>query len=62
MGGLEMVTKEEVVTKEEMVVVAKQGKVAKEQMAKEKCKALEVKSAGTQHRHRRPSAEVVAKR
>ena len=26
-------------------------------MAKEKCKALEVKSAGTEHRHRRPSAE-----
>jgi hypothetical protein len=25
-------------------------------MAKEKCKALEVKSAGTQHRHRHSSA------
>ena len=34
-----------------------QEKVAKEQMAKEKCKALEVKSAGTEHRHRRPSAQ-----
>ena len=27
-----------------------QEKGAKEQMAKEKCKAIEVKSAGTQHR------------
>jgi hypothetical protein len=26
-------------------------------MSKEKCKALEVKIAGTQHRHRRPSAQ-----
>jgi hypothetical protein len=32
-----------------------QGKVAKEQIAKEKRKALEVKSAGTQHRHPRGS-------
>jgi hypothetical protein len=30
-----------------------QGKVAKEQIAKEKRKALDVKSAGTQHRHPR---------
>jgi hypothetical protein len=30
-----------------------QGKVAKEQIAKEKRKALDVKSAGTQHRHSR---------
>jgi hypothetical protein len=28
-----------------------QGKVAQEQIAKEKRKALDVKSAGTQHRH-----------
>jgi hypothetical protein len=28
-----------------------QGKGAEEQMAKEKCKALDAKSAGTQHRH-----------
>ena len=34
-----------------------QGEVAKEQIAKEKRKALEVKSTGTQHRHRRPSAQ-----
>ena len=34
-----------------------QEKGAKEQMAKEKCKAIEVKSAGTQHRLRRPSAQ-----
>jgi hypothetical protein len=39
-----------------------QGKDAKEQMAKERCKALEAKSAGTQqevvatHRHRHSSA------
>jgi hypothetical protein len=32
-----------------------QGKVVKEQIAKEKRKALEVKSAGTQHRHPRGS-------
>jgi hypothetical protein len=30
-----------------------QGKVAKEQIAKEKRKALDDKSAGTQHRHPR---------
>ena len=30
-----------------------QGKVAKEQIAKEKRKALDAKSAGTQHRHPR---------
>jgi hypothetical protein len=30
-----------------------QGKVDKEQIAKEKRKALDVKSAGTQHRHPR---------
>jgi hypothetical protein len=30
-----------------------QGKVAKEQIANEKRKALDVKSAGTQHRHPR---------
>jgi hypothetical protein len=40
------------VVREEMVVVAK-GKVAKEQIAKEKRKVLDVKSAGTQHRHPR---------
>jgi hypothetical protein len=34
-----------------------QEKGAKEQMAKEKCKAIEFKSAGTQHRLRRPSAQ-----
>ena len=34
-----------------------QEKGAKEQMAKEKCKAIEVKSAETQHRLRRPSAQ-----
>ena len=34
-----------------------QEKGAKEQLAKEKCKAIEVKSAGTQHRLRRPSAQ-----
>jgi hypothetical protein len=32
-----------------------QGEVAKEQIAKEKRKALDVKSAGTQHRHPRGS-------
>jgi hypothetical protein len=41
------------VVKEEMVMVAK-GKLLKtEEIAKEKRKALEVKSAGTQHRHPR---------
>ena len=34
-----------------------QEKGAKEQMAKEKGKAIEVKSAGTRHRLRRPSAQ-----
>jgi hypothetical protein len=43
----------EVVVKEEMVIDGGQGKVAKEQIAKEKRKALEAKSAGTQHRHPR---------
>jgi hypothetical protein len=43
------------VGKEEMVVVRGQGKAAKEQIAKEKRKVLciDVKSAGTQHRHPR---------
>jgi hypothetical protein len=41
------------VAKEEVVVVADQGKVAKEQIAKEERKALDAKSAGTQHRHPR---------
>jgi hypothetical protein len=41
------------VVKEEMVIDGGQGKVAKEQIAKEKRKALEAKSAGTQHRHPR---------
>ena len=47
-GGLEMVVKEE------MVVVAK-GKLLKSRLPRrsEKRKALDVKSAGTQHRHPR---------
>jgi hypothetical protein len=42
------------VVKEEMVVVAK-GKLLKSRLPRrsEKCKALDVKSAGTQHRHLR---------
>ncbi len=39
---MEMAVKEEMVAKGKMLGT-------KEQMAKEKCKALEVKSAGTQH-------------
>jgi hypothetical protein len=42
-----------VVVKEEMVMVAKGKLLNKEQIAKEKRKALDVKSAGTQHRHPR---------
>jgi hypothetical protein len=41
------------VVKEEMVVVAKGKLLSKEQIAKEKRKALGAKGAGTQHRHPR---------
>jgi hypothetical protein len=41
------------VVNEEMAMGGGQGKVSEEQISKEKRKALEVKSAGTQHRHPR---------